>query len=96
MDPELARQIEHRERILARLQSALIKQLRLAQTPEELDPDTPLFGSGLGLDSLDAVEVVVCLESEFQVDIAELGTAPAKMRTLNTLVNLVIEAGGHS
>jgi acyl carrier protein len=96
MDADVATLIETRERVLARLQSALIRQLRLVQTPAELDPDTPLFGSGLALDSLDAVEIVVCLESEFGVDIQELGTSPAKMRTLNTLVNLVIEAGGRA
>ena len=96
MEPELASLIETRERVLVRLQTALIRQLRLAQTRAELDPDTPLFGSGLGLDSLDAVEIVVCLENEFGVDIQELGTSPARMRTLNTLVNLVIEAGGRA
>ncbi len=96
MDPELARQIEEREQILARLRKALIKQLRLPHAPEELDPDTPLFGNGLGLDSLDAVEVIVCMEMEFGVDIAEQGTSPARMRTLNTLVNLVLDAGGES
>jgi acyl carrier protein len=82
-----------REQVLDRLRRALIRQLRLEQSPDELDPDTPLFGSGLGLDSLDAVEVVVCLENEFGVAIADGGTSPARMRTLNTLVNLVLAAG---
>jgi acyl carrier protein len=94
MDPELSALIATRERILDRLRTALIRQLRLAQTADELDGDTPLFGNGLGLDSLDAIEVVVCMETEFGVDLAEDGPSPAKMRTLNSLVNLVVDAGG--
>jgi acyl carrier protein len=93
MDPELATLIAHREQVLDRLRAALIRQLRLPQEPDQLDPDTPLFGSGLGLDSLDAVEVVVCLENEFGVGIAEGGSSPAHLRTLNTIVNLILAAG---
>jgi acyl carrier protein len=92
MDPELAALISARERVLDRLRLALIKQLRLPHAPDELDPDTPLFGSGLGLDSLDAVELVVCLENEFGIHIADDGPSPARMRTLNTIVSLVIAA----
>jgi acyl carrier protein len=93
MDPELSSIISTRERVLDRLRSALIRQLRLTQTADELDPDTPLFGSGLGLDSLDAVEIVVCLEIEFGIHISDGSASPAQMRTLNTIVNLVIAEG---
>ena len=94
MDPELASILSTRERTLERLRGALIKQLRLRQTADELDPDAPLFGSGLGLDSLDAVELVVCLENEFGIHIADDGPSPARMRTLNSIVNLVLAAKG--
>ena len=84
--------IETRERVLDRLRTALIRQLRLPQAPDELDPDTPLFGSGLGLDSLDAVEIVVCLEQEFGLRLGDDAPSAARMRTLNTITNLVLAA----
>jgi len=84
--------IATRERVLERLRTALIRQLRLHQTVDELDPDTPLFGSGLGLDSLDAVEIVVCLEQEFGIRLGDDAPSAARMRTLNTIANLVLAA----
>ena len=49
-----------------------------------------MFGSGFGLDSLDAVELVVCLEADFGVKIAEAWLLRGSMRSLNVLADLVI------
>lgn len=39
---------------------------------EDLDPDAPLFGSGLGLDSIDALELAVIIERHYGVRIADM------------------------
>jgi len=57
--------------------------------PGDLDPDTPLFGSGLGLDSVDAVVIIVELESRFSLRISEEEGRRA-LRTVNTIVDLIL------
>jgi len=48
----------------------IVKSLNLdGMTPESIQDDQPLFGQGLGLDSVDALELVVALEKEFCVRI---------------------------
>lgn len=89
MNPELKEQIDLRERILNRVIELLISALKLDQTSEGIDPDTPLFGTGLGLDSVDAVEILVALESEFGLVMDENKGLQA-LRTVNTLVDSVL------
>ena len=57
--------------------------------PEEIDPDEPLFGDGLGLDSVDALELVVAIEKEFGIktESEEIGReAFSSVRALATFV----------
>ena len=89
MRPELREKIEHRENTLNRVIELLISGLQLDRSSEELDPDTPLFGTGLGLDSVDAVEIVVALESEFGVSLDD-GDSMFALRTINSLVDVVL------
>ena len=89
MRPELRETIEHRENTLNRVIELLISGLQLDRSYEELDPDTPLFGTGLGLDSVDAVEIVVALESEFGISLDE-GNSMFTLRTINSLVDVVL------
>jgi acyl carrier protein len=59
-----------------RLRTLIIDKLRLeGKKPEDIGDTTPLFGEGLGLDSIDALELVVAIEQEFgiKVDDGEVG-----------------------
>ncbi|MHC4696024.1 MAG: phosphopantetheine-binding protein [Planctomycetota bacterium] len=53
--------------------------------PGDLKADEPLFGDGLGLDSLDAVELVLLLNKQYQVDIKNIEEARAAFASIATL-----------
>jgi acyl carrier protein len=46
----------------SKIKAMLVRQLKLEMKPEEIDDGAPLFGGGLGLDSIDVLEVVASLE----------------------------------
>lgn len=90
MVPEgtLAELIADRVRVTARLRAVLVESLYLRLPPEAIDLDAPLFGTGLGLDSVDALELVVAAETAFGVSMPEAELRRA-LRSLNTLADLV-------
>ena len=58
-----------------RIKTLIVRRLKLDIAPESILDDAPLFGEGLGLDSIDALELVLGLEQEFgiKVDNEEVG-----------------------
>ena len=79
-----------REEILHKVRELLIRDLKVKREPEAIDPDTPLFATGLGLDSVDAVELVVCLQRTFGVVLADDREVQRKTRTVNAIVDTVL------
>jgi acyl carrier protein len=91
LDPQLAQHLTRREDALARVRSVLITNLKVAVPPEQIELDAPLFGTGLGLDSVDAVELVVAVETEFGLRLPEGAAGPAAFRTVHSLVEFVLD-----
>lgn len=54
-----------------RVKNCIIERLNLSVKAEEIPDDSPIFGDGLGLDSIDALELVVALQKEFGVQITD-------------------------
>jgi acyl carrier protein len=60
-------QAEKRRDLTNRIKAIIVERLSLDIEPELITDDQPLFGRGLGLDSIDALELTVCIEDEFGV-----------------------------
>ncbi len=72
-----------------RVRRLIVERLKLEIDPNSIDPAAPLFGAGLGLDSIDALELVLGVEQEFGVKIEdqEVGSqALASVEALSAFV----------
>jgi acyl carrier protein len=75
-----------------RLKELLIERLKFEDmTPEDIEDDAPLFAGGLGLDSIDALEIVVMLESEFGIKVKNEASARDSFRSIAALADYVEE-----
>lgn len=74
-----------------RIRKLIIEKLRLEVKPEEIQDDQPLFGEGLGLDSIDALELVVALEKEFGVTIGDEEVGAKAFQSLDALAAFIQE-----
>jgi acyl carrier protein len=74
------------------IKEMLVKNLMLQVTPEQIGDDLPLFGpEGLGLDSIDALELVVSMEKTFGVGVPSSDVAGKALRTVNTIHDYILE-----
>jgi acyl carrier protein len=78
------------ENLIQNLKVQIIEQLNLAETkPEDIDPAAPLFGEGLGLDSIDALELIVLLEKNYGLKIADPKDAKNIFQSVQTLAEYI-------
>jgi len=55
--------------LIPEVAAELIEALNLDETPEEIDPDEPLFGDGLGLDSIDVLEIALVVSRRYGLNL---------------------------
>jgi acyl carrier protein len=72
------------------LKSRIIEALRLEDiSPDQIDDDAPLFGTGLGLDSIDALELVAMLENHYGIVIKDMEVRRSAFKSVRTLAAFV-------
>lgn len=79
--------------MLNELKSLLVSELNLEDiTPDQIDADAPLFGEGLGLDSIDALELAVILDKKYGIKIQSSDDLNEQIfSSLNALATFILE-----
>ena len=73
-----------------KLEGELIEQLNLEDIePSEIEISAPLFGDGLGLDSIDALEIIVLLEKEYDIKITDRDQGKEAMYSIESLAKFI-------
>jgi len=86
--------LREQEGLVGNLKELIIRTLRLEDVgPEDIVASEPLFGEGLGLDSIDALELVVAIEREYQVEIPDAEVGRRAFASINALAAFVLEKG---
>ncbi|MBL9103679.1 MAG: acyl carrier protein [Myxococcales bacterium] len=92
LDPAIAALAARREHVLGLVRAVLIEELGVRLEPDQIDPDTPLFGLGLALDSVDALDLALSLEERTGRRLAADTTSMTSLRSVNAIVDFVMEA----
>ena len=77
-----------RKDLTRRLKETLVDRLDLDRQTDEIPDDCLLFGVGLGLDSVDALEIVVAVEGEFGIRVED--DDMKEIRSVNSIVDLIL------
>jgi len=78
------------DKLILELKQEIIKVLNLEEmTPEDIDNEAPLFGEGLGLDSIDALELIVMIEKNYGIRLANPADVKAIFQSVATIADYV-------
>ena len=82
------------EDIALDLKEKMIEVLNLEDMqPDDIDNDAPLFGEGLGLDSIDALELIVMMERSYGIKIKDPAEGKEIFKSVNTMVDYIRKHG---
>ena len=79
-----------RDSLRTEVKELLATGLRLQVAPAEIDAEAPIFGEALGLDSIDALELVVLVEDRFRVSIPDEEVGRRAFASVNALVDFIL------
>ncbi len=80
------------EQLRTDLKNQIIEALNLNHLkPEDIADDQPLFVKGLGLDSIDALELIVLLQQHYNIKIANPQEGPKIFQSINTMAEYITE-----
>lgn len=80
------------EKLMADLKRQIIEQLNLKDLkPEDIGDDQPLFVEGIGLDSIDALELIVLLQQEYKIKLASAEEGQSVFRSVRTMAQYITE-----
>ena len=80
------------EELVLELKEEIIKALYLEELkPEDIDNDAPLFGSGLGLDSIDALELIVLIEKKYGIKLKDPNKSKEVFKSINVMAKFIQE-----
>jgi acyl carrier protein len=75
----------------SKVKDLIVRRLKLEIAPASIDDSAPLFGEGLGLDSIDALELVLGLEQEFGIKVADEEVGIKAFSSVNSLTDFIKE-----
>ena len=74
------------------IKQLIIDALRIeGMTADEIDTDSPLFGEGLGLDSIDALQLVVAMEKSYGVVVPDAATGTKVFQSVRTMAAYIAD-----
>ncbi|GLI39161.1 acyl carrier protein [Geobacter hydrogenophilus] len=80
------------DQLIEEVKQMIIDALRIeGMTPAEIDTDAPLFGEGLGLDSIDALQLVVAMEKQYGVVVPDAATGTKVFQSVRTVAAFIAE-----
>jgi acyl carrier protein len=80
------------DELILKLKKEVIEQLNLEEvTPDDINPDASLFGEGLGLDSIDALELIVLLEKNYGLKIEDPKDGKKIFYSIRTMAEYITE-----
>lgn len=86
-----------KEQLMADLKKQIITQLNLKDLkPEDISNDQPLFVEGLGLDSIDALELIVLLQQEYKIKLSNADEGPKVFQSVKTMAEYIIAHQGQN